>query len=65
MYDVDWGLASWAAHEGKCDPQGRPLVLKELQDAACMKNMSAIELDGRLFSNFTGVADCAELVLRR
>ena len=40
MLDINWRLAAWAAHEGKCDPQSRPLVLKELLDAVGMENVS-------------------------
>ena len=41
MLNINWSLAAWAAHEGKRDPQSRPLVLEELLNAVGVENVPA------------------------
>ena len=61
MIDINRRLAARAAHEGKCDPQSRPLVLKELLDAVRVENVSTGKLNGRLLSQLARVANRANL----
>ena len=56
-------LALWAAHEAERDPQGRPLVLEQLQDAVGVEDVATLELDGGLLMQLTSVADTTELFL--
>lgn len=62
---LDWLLATWAAHEGKSDPQGGPLVLQQLKYTISMVDMAACEFDAGLLTQLTCVANRAEFLLRR
>ena len=65
MVYLDRLLAGWAAHEGKSDPQGRPLVFQQLKYAISVVDVAASELDAWLLTQLTCVANRAELLLGR
>ena len=56
---LDWSLASWAAHEGKSNPQRGPLMLQKFNNAISVEDMSATQLNTGLFAQFASITNVA------
>ena len=60
--NVNLLLTAGAVHKGESDLERGPFVLKKLNDAICMEDMTAREFGASFSSKLAGVADRAQLV---